>query len=196
MLRGIIHSLRKIKFIKIASDILFMFVFELIGNRLISHIPISMLRKNFYKYILRVKILDNAYILNGCYIYPDLNDLVIGMNTIVNQDVILDRRANLYIGNNVNISREVAIYTGGHEIDSTTFAYYGKSVVIKDYVWIGTRAMIMPGVTIGEGAVILPGAVVTHECEAYTVYGGIPAKKIRMRSKKLEYELKWQTYFL
>lgn len=46
----------------------------------------------------------------------------------------------------------------------------------------------MPKTKIYEGAVVAAGAIVTKNCEAYTIYGGIPAKKIGERSKKLFYE--------
>lgn len=188
--------MRKNKCIKIITDILFFLVYEFIANKIVTNIPCCSFRTLYYKYVLNIKISSSSYLQMGCYIYPELSRLEIGNNTIINQDVILDRRAGLYIGNNVNISREAAIYTGGHKIDSTDFAYYGEKVVINDNVWIGTRAMIMPGVTIGEGAVVLPGAIVTHDCEPYTVYGGVPAKKVRMRNKNLNYELTWRSYFL
>lgn len=54
-------------------------------------------------------------------------------------------------------------------------------------VFIGTDT-VLPKTKIYEGAVVAAGAVVTKNCEAYTIYGGIPAKKIGERSKKLFYE--------
>ena len=39
----------------------------------------------------------------------------------------------------------------------------------------------MEGVEIGDGAVIGAGAVVTEDVECYSIYGGVPAKKIRAR---------------
>lgn len=55
-------------------------------------------------------------------------------------------------------------------------------------VWISSRVTVLPKTKIYEGAVVAAGAVVTKNCEAYTIYGGIPAKKIGERSKKLFYE--------
>lgn len=37
----------------------------------------------------------------------------------------------------------------------------------------------MAGVTIGDGAIIAAGSVVTKDVEAYCIYGGTPAKKIK-----------------
>ena len=173
-----------------------LFVFEYMANHLVNHIPNAYFRYLFYRYIMRIDVSSKSYLHMGIYIYPKMNKMTIGDNTIINANCILDRRSGLYIGENVNISREVAIYTGGHEIDSINFRYYGKSVNINDFVWIGTRAMIMPGVTVGKGAVILPGAIVTHNCEAFGIYAGIPARKIGERNRNIDYTLEWRSYFL
>lgn len=41
----------------------------------------------------------------------------------------------------------------------------------------GARVTILPGVTVGEGTVIAAGSVVTSDCEANSVYAGVPAVK-------------------
>lgn len=46
-------------------------------------------------------------------------------------------------------------------------------------MWLGDRTVILSGVHIGDGAVIAANAVVTHDVPAYSVVGGVPAKKIR-----------------
>lgn len=162
-----------------------MFIMEYISNHIVNKIPIHKLRYFFYKVILRIKLSSKSYIMLGQYIYSDIKKpLIIGHYTVINRNCILDRRGGLYIGNNVNISAEVAIYTGGHKIDSEDFAYYSKSVKIEDYVWIGTRAMIMPG------------AIVTKNVEDYSIVAGIPAKEIGKRNRNLTYNLTWRTMFL
>jgi carbonic anhydrase/acetyltransferase-like protein (isoleucine patch superfamily) len=53
----------------------------------------------------------------------------------------------------------------------------------------------MEGVTIGDGAIVAAGSLVTKDVEAYAVYGGIPARRIRDRFSREEIEflldLKW-----
>lgn len=53
--------------------------------------------------------------------------------------------------------------------------------IIGNDVWVGYGAIIMSGVHIADGTIIAAGALVTHDTEPYTIYGGVPAKKIRMR---------------
>lgn len=54
-------------------------------------------------------------------------------------------------------------------------------IIIDNDVWIGYEAVIMAGVHIGDGAVIAARAVVTKDVPPYTIVGGAPARKIRMR---------------
>jgi acetyltransferase-like isoleucine patch superfamily enzyme len=46
----------------------------------------------------------------------------------------------------------------------------------------------MSGTTIGNGCIIAAGSVVTKDLEAYWIYAGVPAKKIRKRFETLEDE--------
>ena len=52
---------------------------------------------------------------------------------------------------------------------------------IGDDVWIGAHAKISTGINIGDGSIIAMGSIVTKDVEAYSVYGGVPAIKIRNR---------------
>ena len=47
----------------------------------------------------------------------------------------------------------------------------------------------MPGVIISKGTVVLPGAVVTKNTESFTVYGGVPARKVSNRNTDCKYIL-------
>lgn len=68
-------------------------------------------------------------------------------------------------------------------------------IMIGNDVWIGYEAVIMSGVHIGDGAVIGTRAVVTKDVPPYTIVGGVPAKKIKMRFDRQTVEdlleLKW-----
>lgn len=56
-----------------------------------------------------------------------------------------------------------------------------RLITVGDDVWIGAGAIIVDGVRIETGAIIGAGAVVTRDVPAYSVVGGIPARKIRDR---------------
>lgn len=105
-------------------------------------------------------------------------------------------QGRLKIGHYCSIADGVVFILAG-EHDMKTFStypwgcyYWGESerqamsrgdIIVEDDVWIGLGAIILSGVRIGRGAVVAAGSVVTHDIEAYTVVGGVPAKCIKER---------------
>ncbi len=101
-------------------------------------------------------------------------------------------RAKIIIGNKVLIGPNVTIITGDHRMDvigkhiadvndSEKIPENDADVKIEDGVWIASNVTILKGVTIGEGAVIAAGSIVTKNIEPYSIYAGVPAKKIKER---------------
>ncbi len=155
---------------------------------LAGYLPSHILRKFLYR-VGGIKIGRGSTIHMGAVFY-DPRNIEIGEDTIIGERSVLDGRAKLFIGNHVDIASEVMLYTSQHDVHDPHFRAIEKSVVIKDYVFIGPRAIIIPGVTIGKGAVVAAGAVVTHDVPDYTIVAGVPAKEIGERkSKDLNYRL-------
>lgn len=148
------------------------------------------IRNYFYKYAHCVKMEQNVVIYSGAEIRNPQN-LHIGKGTIIGDNAILDARAGISIGKNVNFSSNVRIWTLQHDYRDSNFAcnpeHYGP-VKIGDRSWIGPHSIILRNVTIGEGAVVAAGSVVTHNVLPYEVVGGVPAKAIGTRPKGLRYE--------
>ena len=122
------------------------------------------------------------------FFYPE--NIVIGKGTIIGDNVFLDGRAKLIIGDHVDIASQVMILNSEHDINSADFHPIEGPVEIGDYVFIGPRAIILPGVRLGKGAIIAAGAVVTKNVEDYRIVGGVPAEVIGERkAKDLNYKL-------
>ena len=56
-----------------------------------------------------------------------------------------------------------------------------KEIILGEDVWLGCNVIILKGVSIGNGAVVAAGAVVTKSIPANEIWGGAPAKFIRIR---------------
>ena len=99
-------------------------------------------------------------------------------------EAYLDLTGGLVIEKNVKINEGVVIYTHNHHYaykDWRTKPHFDCPLLIREDVWIGRNAMIMPGVrTIGKGCIIAPGAVLTKSTAVYEMWGGNPAKWIKM----------------
>lgn len=157
--------------------------------RFIGYVPFWFIRYIFYR-ACGVQIGKDSIInLGAIFYYPAR--VSIGEGSIIGDNIILDGRADLIIGNHVDIASQVMIYNSEHDIHDEDFIATSAPVVIKDYVFIGPRAIILPGVTIGTGAVVAAGAVVTKDVPDYAIVGGVPAKVMGdRRVKDLKYRIR------
>lgn len=153
--------------------------FEMMVLKIVGHIPSHHVRRFFYR-LGGVKIGKGSTIHTGATFY-DTRHISIGNDTIIGENVVLDGRAKLTIGNHVDIASEVMMYNSEHDVNDEHFKPIEKEVVIDDYVFIGPRAIILPGVHIKKGAIVAAGAVVTKDVEENSVVGGVPAKEISKR---------------
>ena len=128
------------------------------------------------------------------------NKLIIGTHCYIGRDSQIE--TNCIIGNYVIFGNKCAV-VGKHDhnyqqigtpirlssqIRDKDYSWKGidEITVIEDDVWIGYGSIILSGVRIGEGSIIAAGSVVTKDVESYSIYGGVPAKKIKSRFDSVE----------
>lgn len=70
-------------------------------------------------------------------------------------------------------------------IDKRYLNTFSSPIFIRKHAIIATGATILPGVTISEGTVIGAYSLVKESTEPFSIVGGVPAKKIKNRSKNL-----------
>ena len=160
----------------------------------IGNIPSITLRISLYR-MLGVDVAKNVDIHYKTEIRTPYN-LHIGKGSIIGDNALLDARNGLQMGENVNISSNVSIYTEQHDHRDEHFRCtegQDKSVTIGDRVWLGSNVTVLPGVKIGEGAVCCAGCVVTKDVAPFEVVAGIPAKKVNIRPQSLSYEFDGST---
>ena len=109
--------------------------------------------------------------------------LIIGKRSIINNNVVLDNREKIIIGNDVSIAEYSKIYTNFHDNLKINRPILKKKVIIQDKVFIYSSVIINPGVTICEGTFIGAGSVVTKDTEGFSFYAGNPAVMKRKLSK-------------
>lgn len=157
------------------------------GLYLVSRFPSQCLRHFVYRRLgMRIGAQSVVY---GRVEIRSPKGIVIGENSSIGHDTILDGRGGLTIGNCVNLSSGVWIWTVEHDVNDPDFRASSSPVKIGDYAWISGRAIIMPGVEVGEGSVVASGAVVTKNVAPYVIVGGVPARVIGNRAKGLRYKL-------
>ncbi|MCX5871332.1 MAG: acyltransferase [Deltaproteobacteria bacterium] len=98
--------------------------------------------------------------------------------------------SSLTIGNKVLIGPNVTIMGGDHNTSQVgRFMYDVRDkkpgddlpVVIEDDIWIGSGVTILKGVTIGRGSLVASGALVIKDVPPYSIVGGVPARRLKVR---------------
>lgn len=97
-------------------------------------------------------------------------------------DCYIDNLDQVIIGENVCVSQQAMLLTGNHNYKSSAFSLLTSPIVLEEGVWIAAGATVCPGITAASHSVLGPGAVAFTDLEAYSIYRGNPALKIRART--------------
>ncbi len=145
---------------------------------------------------VKPKFGENCYLADNATV---IGDVVTGDNcSIWFQAVVRGDVHYIRIGNNVNI-QDGAVIHGTYEKSPTNIgnnvSIAHKAIVhgctIHDNVLIGMNAIVMDDAVIGKNSIIAAGAVVLENTvvEPGSVYGGVPAKKIKDIDQRLTGDL-------
>jgi len=117
---------------------------------------------------------DGVKLFGGIKIQSGHN-IRMGENTVVHNDVLLDDRGELVIGDGVSVADRGHIHTHSHDIveqsDVTTYR-----TVVDDNARLGYGAMIGSGCRVGENAMVGASAIVQGDVPDHHVAVGAPAK--------------------
>ncbi len=94
-----------------------------------------------------------------------------------------------------NLSSRVSIYssnddyTGSYLSNPTVPAEFTgvahADVVLRKHVIIGSGSVVLPGVCLDDGVAVGALSLVTKNCQAFGIYGGVPARRIGERKRDL-----------
>lgn len=154
----------------------------------------------------------NVLISKKCSLYAP-GKISVGDNVRIDDFCIIS--GNVTLGNNVHISAYCALYgaegiefkdNSGCSARTTIYSamddfsgdyligpmhpqelthVIGGKVTIGEYVQLGAHCLVFPNVTIHDGSVVGALSLVTKDIPEWSIYVGIPAKKLRDRSKGL-----------
>lgn len=145
-----------------------------------SFFPISSV-KIFWLKLFGAKIGSNVLIKPKVNIkYPWR--LKIANNVWIGESVWIDNLDDVEIGNNVCLSQGAMLLCGNHDYTKTSFDLMIGKIILEDGVWVGARAVVCPGSVIRTHAIITVGSVASGELEAYSIYSGNKAVKIKART--------------
>jgi gamma-carbonic anhydrase len=135
---------------------------------------------------------------NNCFLAETatlIGDVEIGNNCSIWYNAVLRGDVNyIKVGNNTNIQDNVVIHATYKKSPTNIGSYvtiaHGAIVhgcTLHDNVMIGMNAVVLDDAVVESNSIIAAGSVVTKGTvvEGGCVYGGIPAKKIKVISKEL-----------
>ncbi|MFB6097119.1 MAG: acyltransferase [Haloferacaceae archaeon] len=122
---------------------------------------------------------ENLRLFGGIKIQCGHN-IRMGDNVVVHNDVLLDDRGELVIGDRVSIADRAHVHTHSHDTvdqtDVTTFR-----TVLEDDVRLGFGSMIDAGVRVEENAMVGACSMVRGDVPAHLIAVGSPAKTVKIK---------------
>lgn len=90
----------------------------------------------------------------------------------------------VHLDTHVVVSQQAYICGATHDYNHPSLPIVSFPMRLGAYCWVCARASVGPGVNVGEGAILGLGSVATKDLEPWTVYAGVPAKKIKLRDRR------------
>jgi len=163
---------------------IYRFIWYIIQDTLFKFSPRTFYNyRNFILKIFGAQIGTNTHINRKVKIWAP-NNLVIGNEVGIGDNVNLYSMDKIQIDDYTVISEGAFICTGSHDYNSYNFQLFTKPIRIETKTWICAEVFLHPGVIISEGVVVGARSVVTKNLdEAWSVYAGNPVLKIKSRIK-------------
>lgn len=127
----------------------------------------------------------SPYLLGNGYLEarsPEAS-IFIGEDTVINNNFsIIADRTQIIIGKRCLIGPNFfAVDSDFHGLDvenRRNSDYACGPVLVEDDVFIGDGVRLLKSIRIGRGAVVASGSVVVTDVEQFSIYAGVPARKI------------------
>jgi acetyltransferase-like isoleucine patch superfamily enzyme len=142
-----------------------------------------------------IRIGSNVRIDDFCIISAGEKGIEIGNFVHIACYVSLIGAEKIYIGNYCGISARCSIYSSsddysgeflfGPMVKQEYKCVVNSPVFIQDYSIIGVNTVVLPGVIIENGVAVGALSLVNKSLEEWSVFVGVPAKKIKNRRKDM-----------
>lgn len=134
----------------------------------------------------RCLIAFGAKIGHGVVIKPGVNvkfpwRLEVGNYVWLGENVWIENQAWVRIADNCCVSQDAMLLTGNHNYKKTTFDLMEAPITLEAGAWVGARAVVCPGITMGTHSILSVSSVATRNLDAWGIYQGNPAVKVRER---------------
>jgi acetyltransferase-like isoleucine patch superfamily enzyme len=119
-------------------------------------------------------------------VWGDKSRVHLGKNIQINNALLNTVSGNIFIDDYSFFGHSVSLLTGTHDYQRVgidrqrAVPNQGRDIVIEKGVWIGSNSIIIGPSRIGEFSVIAAGSLLKGDADAYSLYAGNPAVKIKV----------------
>ena len=151
-------------------------------------------RASFYG-ASRIALGNNVRIDDFCVLAAGVGSILIGNYVHIAVGSSLIGAARITISDFSGLSSRVAIYSSSDDYSGATLTnptvpseltgVTHADVLLEKHVIVGCGSVILPGVTLEEGVAVGALSLVSKRCEAFGIYAGNPARRIKERKRDL-----------
>lgn len=151
-------------------------------------------RASFYN-TKKISLGDNVRIDDFCVLSAGVGGIYIGSYIHIAVFSLLMGAGKITLSDFCNISSRVSIYSSNDDYSGLTMTnptlpkqYTGVThadVFLKKHVIVGCGSVILPNVTLYEGVAVGALSLITKNCDAFGIYAGNPARRIKERKRDL-----------
>lgn len=91
--------------------------------------------------------------------------------------------APMVLASHAIVSQGAYLCGATHDYNNPAFPVISYPMRMGRYAWIAARAIVSPGVNLGEGAILGLGSLATRDLEPWSIYAGVPARKVKERQR-------------
>jgi len=123
-----------------------------------------------------------------CHFYPASKvwapwNLVCADQVTAGDEAEIYNPATMRFGSHAIVSQGAYLCGATHDFDDPAFPLLAYEMSFGAYCWICAKACVGPGVNVGEGAVLGLASVASRDLDAWGVYAGTPAVKVKERKR-------------
>jgi putative colanic acid biosynthesis acetyltransferase WcaF len=129
-----------------------------------------------------------AQIGKNCAIYPKCEiwapwNLVCEDVVAIADGAIIYNPSLITLRSHSIVSQQAYLCGATHDYDDPQFPLISAPIILERYSWVCARATVHMGIRLNEGAILALGSIATKDLDEWGIYGGVPAKKIKIRKK-------------
>lgn len=145
--------------------------------------------------INRIDLGSNVRIDDFCVLAAGVGGIQVGNNVHIAVGSLLVGAGKITLADFVGLSSRISIYSSSDDYSGACLTnptipseYTGVThadVFLGKHVIVGSGSVILPGVVLEEGVAVGALSLVHKRCEAFGIYAGNPAKRIKERKRDL-----------